>query len=62
MLRNITHLFRTPSAKELAMREMQEAERDMLQSQSVAEYATAMASYHGNRIVRLKTFLSTAKE
>ena len=46
--------FATPTADELALRELAEAKRQLLEAQSAAEYATKMAEYHRNRIIRLE--------
>lgn len=62
MLHSFTSLFRKPTPLELALRELQEAERDVLQSQSQAEYATSMVGYHSSRIKRLKACLTTNQE
>jgi hypothetical protein len=50
-------LFKTPSPVEIAVRELDEARRQLLQSQSAAEYATRISAYHLDRIKRLQTYL-----
>lgn len=50
-------LFATPSARELAQRELDEAERELLKAQSALDYAACVADYHQARIVRLKITL-----
>ena len=47
-------LFHTPSAEQLAVKELEEAKRELLLAQSGVEYATNMARYHQARIDRLK--------
>lgn len=53
-------IFRKPSARTLAQAELEEAQRQLLLAQSSAEYATAMAQYHQERIARLRAMLSEA--
>jgi hypothetical protein len=50
-------LFKTPSPVEIAARELDEARRQLLQSQSAAEYASRISAYHLDRIKRLQTYL-----
>ena len=50
-------LFATPSARELAQRELDEAERELLKAQTAMDYAACMVDYHQARIVRLKITL-----
>jgi hypothetical protein len=50
-------LFKTPSPVEIAVRELDEARRQLLQSQSAAEYASRISAYHLDRIKRLQTYL-----
>lgn len=61
MFPSISRWFRTPSAKEIALQELQTAERDILHAQSQAEYATSMVTYHHKRILRLKEYLGMDK-
>jgi hypothetical protein len=49
--------FAVPSAKALALRELEDAQRRLLQAQSGAEYAKNMATYHEQRIKRLSVYL-----
>lgn len=50
-------IFRTPSALELAAKELDQAERSWLEAQSAREYADAMVTYHGDRIDRLRRYI-----
>ncbi len=50
-------MFRTPSAEVLALKELEEAERSLLEAQTNQEYAKRMAEYHNDRIKRLTTYL-----
>ena len=50
-------LFRKPSALALAVREMDEAMRELLDAQSASEYAQQMVVYHQRRIDRLQVYI-----
>ena len=56
------NIFRTPSALELAARELDEAERSLLEAQTAKEYAEAMCMYHGERIDRLQRYIHAVGE
>lgn len=56
------NIFRTPSALEIAARELSNAERALLEAQSAKEYADAMCTYHGDRIDRLRRYIRDAGE
>ena len=57
MIENIKDYFRLPSAKELALKELNEANRRLLETLSAKEYAQRMAEYHQDRIKRLSAYL-----
>ena len=48
-------MFRTPTAAELAKKELEETKRALLEAQSALEYAGAMVDYHSKRLRRLQT-------
>lgn len=48
-------LFRTPTAAELAKKELEETKRALLEAQSTFEYAGAMVDYHTKRLRRLQS-------
>ena len=54
--------FKTPTAIELAARELEEARRELLRSQSTAEYAIRISAYHLDRIKRLSAYLVEANK
>lgn len=63
MFGKIKQLFKEPSPQIMAMRELEAAQRELLQTQSLNEYSSRMAAYHQDRISRLKRFLqNTAAE
>lgn len=51
-------LWRVPSAKEMAARELAQAERSLLEAQSIQEYTTQMVAYHKARIARLRQYIA----
>jgi hypothetical protein len=57
MINQIKDYFRLPSAKELAAKELAEAQRKLLDALTSQEYAKRMADYHSDRIKRLTTYL-----
>lgn len=54
MKKAIFKLFTTPTADELARRELDEAQRQLLRALSAQEYATSMVRYHTDRVKRLQ--------
>ncbi len=50
-------IFRTPTALEIAARELALAERQLLEAESGREYATAMVEYNKERIFRLRKYI-----
>lgn len=58
MLDQLKQLFKTPTADELAQREYDEARRELLMSQSAAEYHGSMIDYHIKRLLRLKEIIN----
>jgi len=57
MLNKLMEMFRTPSAEVLALKELEQAERSLLEAQTSQEYAKRMAEYHNDRIKRLTAYL-----
>jgi hypothetical protein len=57
MLDHIKNYFRLPSPKELAAKELEMAQRKLLEALSAQEYAKRMGDYHSDRIKRLTTYL-----
>jgi hypothetical protein len=58
MLDQLKKMFKTPTADELAKREYDEARRELLMSQSAAEYHQSMIEYHIKRLLRLKEIIN----
>lgn len=54
------NIFRTPTALEIAARELAQAERALLEAETAREYATAMVDYNNERIHRLRRYIKEA--
>jgi len=57
MIDQIKDYLRLPSAKELAAKELEMAQRKLLEALSAQEYAKRMGDYHSDRIKRLTAYL-----
>ena len=57
MIDQLKDYFRLPSAKELAVKELEMAHRKLLVALSAQEYAKRMCDYHSDRIKRLTAYL-----
>lgn len=55
-------LYATPSAESLALRELEESKRRLLEAQSTKEYAESMCKYREAQIKRLTAYLHNATE
>ena len=55
-------VYKIPSAEVLALRELEEAKRKLLDAQSGRDYAMSMCNYYETKIVRLTTYLHNATE
>jgi hypothetical protein len=53
-------IFRIPAADELAMIELEEAKRSLLQMQTALDYSKRMVDYHSDRIKRLNAYVAKA--
>jgi hypothetical protein len=58
----VKSIFTVPSAEVLALKELEEAKRKLLEAQSAREYADSMCKYHEARIKRLTSYLHSATE
>ena len=54
-MRTLIELFRLPSAKTLAQRQIEESERQWVRHLAAAEYHQAMMKYHNDVVRQLKT-------
>lgn len=60
MIEYLKSLYRAPSPVMMARKELEDAQRNLLQAQSATEYARRMAEYHQDRIKRLTAYLRDA--
>jgi hypothetical protein len=56
------NVYATPSAETLALRELEDSKRRLLEAQSAREYADSMCKYREAQIKRLTTYLHKATE
>jgi hypothetical protein len=56
-MNKILDFFKTPSPFAMAVKELEEANRELLQAQSAADYAINMCKYNQDRITRLTEIL-----
>ena len=62
LINYLKKVYTTPSAEVIALRELEDAKRQLLEAQSGREYADSMCKYHEARIKRLTTYLHNATE
>ena len=55
-------IYTTPSAEAIALRELEESKRKLLEAQSGREYADSMCKYYEAKIKRLTVYLHKATE
>lgn len=53
----ILTLLRVPTADVMAVRELEEAKRELLRMQSAQDYAKRMVEYHQDRVKRLTAYV-----
>ena len=58
----VKNIYVTPSAEVIALRELEESKRRLLEAQSRREYAVSMCSYYEAKIKRLTVYLHKATE
>ena len=55
-------MFDTPTAEMLALKELEESKRKLLEAQTAKEYAESMCKYREAQIKRLTTYLHNSTE
>jgi len=50
-------LLRVPTADVLAVKELEDAKRDLLRSQTALDYTKRMVEYHQDRVKRLTAYV-----
>lgn len=58
----VKSLYKTPSAEALALKELEDSRRRLLETQSVREYSDSMCKYYEAKIKRLTSYLHNATE
>ncbi len=62
MIDQIKKLWITPSAESLALRELDDSKRRLLEAQTAREYAESVCKYREAQIKRLTAYLHKATE
>ena len=62
MINELKKLWTTPSAEVLALRELEDCKRRLLEAQTAREYADSMCKYREAQIKRLTAYLHKATE
>jgi hypothetical protein len=57
MIDRLTKLWARPSTEVLALKELEESKRSLLEAQTAREYADAMCKYREAQIKRLSAYL-----
>jgi hypothetical protein len=58
----VKNIYATPSAESLALKELEESKRRLLEAQTAREYAESMCKYRESQIKRLTAYLHKATE
>jgi hypothetical protein len=58
----VKNVYTTPSAEVLALRELEDSKRRLLEAQTAREYADSMCKYREAQIKRLTAYLHKATE
>ena len=56
----VKNIYATPTAESLALRELEDSKRRLLEAQTAREYADSMCKYREAQIKRLTAYLHTA--
>jgi hypothetical protein len=62
MINEIKKMWATPSAEALALKELEESKRRLLEALTAREYADSMCKYREAQIKRLTAYLHKATE
>ena len=58
----VKNVYATPTAEVLALRELEDSKRRLLEAQTAREYADSMCKYRESQIKRLTAYLHKATE
>jgi hypothetical protein len=61
MFEQLKKLWTTPTAEELALRELEDSKRRLLQAQTAREYADSMCKYRETQVRRLTAYIKEIK-
>jgi hypothetical protein len=61
MFEQLKKLWATPTAEELALRELEDSKRRLLQAQTAREYADSMCKYRETQVRRLTAYIKEIK-
>ena len=62
IITTIKSLYAPPSPEAIALRELEESRRELLNAQTSQEYAAKMVEFHKGKIKRLTAFLKETME
>ena len=62
LIQFIKSLYALPSPETIALRELEQSRRDLLNAQTSQEYAAKMVEFHKGKIKRLTAFLKETME
>ena len=55
----VVNIFKTPSAHQIAIRELENAQRELLVAHATAEHAAKMVEYYHSMVNRLTHYVNT---
>jgi len=58
----VKSLYKTPSAEAMALKELEDSKRRLLETQTAREYSDSMCKYYEVKIKRLTSYLHNATE
>ena len=58
----VKSLYKTPSAEAMALKELEDSKRRLLETQTAREYSDSMCKYYEAKIKRLTSYLHNATE
>jgi hypothetical protein len=62
MIKDLKKMWDKPSAEVLALKELEDSKRSLLEAQTAREYAESMCKYREAQIKRLTAYLHNATE
>ncbi len=62
IINRLKAMYAPPTAETMALRELEQSRRDLLDAQTQQEYSTKMVEFHKIKIKRLSAFLKGMEE